>query len=106
MKLTSRSSGPALCEPVWAFSHAFRSFDCGWPVVSSSSWKQPELEMHQVNEVEVQQVMSQTGMDYIQARNHVRGRMLLRQRIERELTEKVSQVLRELGPKFNEGATS
>lgn len=62
--------------------------------------------MHQVNEVEVQQVMSQTGMDYIQARNHVRGRMLLRQRIERELTEKVSQVLRELGPKFNEGATS
>lgn len=62
--------------------------------------------MHQVNEVEVQQVMSQTGMDYIQARNHVRGRMLLRQHIERERTEKVSQMLREFGPKLNEGATS
>jgi len=62
--------------------------------------------MHQVNEVEVQQVMSQTGMDYIQARNHVRGRMLLRQHIERERTEKVSQFLREIGPKLNEGATS
>lgn len=58
-----------------------------------------------VNEAEIKRVMEETGMDYLQARNHLRGRMLLRQQLERQRVQQVNETVRLLAPKL-EGATS
>lgn len=58
-----------------------------------------------MNEAEIKRVMEETGMDYLQARNHLRGRMLLRQQLERQRVQQVNETVRLLAPKL-EGATS